>query len=219
MKTIEQKLSEYENFEKTIVEVTAEKLVITEENKNKIRKIQKEYSDMTLNAVIENRINFEKLEPSLSIVLDYYSKYSNRNCKIVNDVINQYLSEPLESRYKSDLHLNKTKKEQLLKKKKELENITTFFFEKEVTTDNLDSSISQLQNNQSEYERMSGNSWKQSFTKDNFNISFRSLGLTFSKKIYICPICLSMFLDSANASLNVMKGIKDAQLANWDDDD
>ncbi len=222
LKSIEKELSECESFEKSIVEVTKEKLGFTEENKSKVQQIQKEYTDMTLNAVLENRNNFVKLEPNLSIVLDYYSKYGNRNCKSVRDVIEQYLSEPLEVRYKSDLLQNTSKKERLLRQKTELENVKTFFFEKEITSENFDAGVSQLKSNKSELERMSGNSWKRQFNSDNdnFNFSFRNLGLKFSKKIYICPICLSMFLESSNFSLNVMKGIKDAQMAaDWDYDD
>ncbi len=219
LKSIEKELSEYESFEKSIVEVTKEKLGFTEENKSKVQQIQKEYTDMTLNAVLENRNNFVKLEPNLSIVLDYYSKFPNRNCKSVKDVIDQYLSEPSENRYANEVRQNKNKKENLLHQKTQLENVKTFFFEKEITSGKIDASISQLESNQSEYERFSGNSWKHQFDsdKDKFHFSFRNLGMKFSKKIYICPICLLMFLESSNFSLNVMKGLKDAQRA-WDDD-
>ena len=219
LKSIEKELSECESFEKSIVEVTKEKLGFTEENKSKVQQIQKEYTDMTLNAVLENRNNFVKLEPNLSIVLDYYSKFPNRNCKSVKDVIDQYLSEPSENRYANEVRQNKNKKENLLHQKTQLENVKTFFFEKEITSEKIDASISQLESNQSEYERISGNGWKHQFDsdKDKFHFSFRNLGMKFSKKIYICPICLSMFLESSNFSLNVMKGLKDAQRA-WDDD-
>ena len=219
LKSIEKELSECESFEKSIVEVTKEKLGFTEENKSKVQQIQKEYTDMTLNAVLENRNNFVKLEPNLSIVLDYYSKFPNRNCKSVKDVIDQYLSEPSENRYANEVRQNKNKKENLLHQKTQLENVKTFFFEKEITSGKIDASISQLESNQSEYERFSGNSWKHQFDsdKDKFHFSFRNLGMKFSKKIYICPICLSMFLESSNFSLNVMNGLKDAQRA-WDDD-
>lgn len=219
LKSIEKELSECESFEKSIVEVTKEKLGFTEENKSKVQQIQKEYTDMTLNAVLENRNNFVKLEPNLSIVLDYYSKFPNCNCKSVKDVIDQYLSEPSENRYANEVRQNKNKKENLLHQKTQLENVKTFFFEKEITSGKIDASISQLESNQSEYERFSGNSWKHQFDsdKDKFHFSFRNLGMKFSKKIYICPICLSMFLESSNFSLNVMKGLKDAQRA-WDDD-
>ena len=219
LESIEKELSECESFEKSIVEITKEKLGFTEENRNKVQQIQKEYTDMTFNAVLENKNNFVKLEPNLSIVLDYYSKFPNRNCKSVKDVIDQYLSEPSEVRYTNELRQNKNKKENLLHQKAELEKVNTFFFEKEITSENIDTSISQLRSNQSEYERISGNGWKHQFdTKnDNYHFSFRNIGMKFSMKIYVCPICLSMFLESSNFSLNVMKGLKDSQRA-WDDD-
>lgn len=222
LKSIEKELSECENFEKSIVDVTKEKLGFTEENKKRVQQIQKEYTDMTLTAVLENKNNFVKLEHNLSIVLDYYSKFPNRNCKSVRDVIEQYLSEPSENRYANDLRQNKYKKERLLHQKTELENIKTFFFEKEITSETFDAGISQSERNKSEYERMSGNNWNRNFKfeQNDFRFSFGKLGLKFTKKIYVCPICLSMFMDSANFSLNVIKGLNDAQMAaDWDDDD
>lgn len=221
LQSIEKELAEYENFEKSIVEITKEKLGFTDENKNKLREIKPEYTSMTINAVVENRNNFVKLEPNLSIVLDYYSKYGNRNSKSVKDVIDQYISEPLESRFSNELQQNKYKKDNLLKKKENLENVKSFFYEREITASGLDSSISQLEHNHLEYLRFSGDSYSQSIKRNNdFRFSFSQLGLNLTKKIYLCPVCLSLFLDSANASMNVMKGIQDAQrAADWDDDD
>lgn len=219
LQSVEKQLAECDTFEKTIVDITKEKLGFTDEAKEKVKSIKSEYASMTLNAVIENKDNFVKLEPNLSIVLDYYSRYGNRSCKSVKDVIDQYIAEPLEIRYTADLRNNSYKKDKLLKQKENLENVKSFFYEKEITASNLDSSISQLGHNQSEYQRISGNSYNQSFQKNNnFRFSFRNLGMEFSKKIYLCPICLSLFLDSANASLDVMRGIQDAQRAAWDDD-
>ena len=219
LQSVEKQLAECDNFEKTIVDTTKEKLGFTDEAKEKVKGIKSEYASMTLNAVIENKDNFVKLEPNLSIVLDYYSRYGNRSCRSVKDVIDQYIAEPLESRYTADLRNNSYKKDKLLKQKENLENVKSFFYEKEITASVIDSSISQLGQNQSEYLRISGNIYNQRFQKDNnFHFSFRNLGMEFSKKIYLCPICLSLFLDSANASLNVMRGIQDAQRAAWDDD-
>lgn len=219
LQSVGKQLAECDTFEKTIVDTTKEKLGFTDENKEKVKSIKSEYASMTLNAVIENKDSFVKLEPNLSIVLDYYSKFGNRSIKSVKDVIDQYIAEPLESRYTADLRNNSYKKDKLLKQKENLENVKSFFYEKEITTSEIDFSISQLEQNQSEYQRISGNSYKQIFQKDiNFRFSFRNLGMGFSKKIYLCPICLSLFLDSANASLNIMRGIQDAQQAAWDDD-
>lgn len=225
LKTVEHEISECEKIEKSIVDITKEKLGFTDENKNKVKNIQEEYSNMTLNAVLENSSSFIKLEPNLNIVLEYYKKYGSRNFRTVKEVINQFLSEPIESRYSHELRNNEYKKKGLLEKKEKLENIKTFFVEKEITPESIDSGITQLKNNQSEFQRISGNynsRYQQNLNiqEKDFSFSYKGLGFKFSKKILICPVCLSLFLESANASLDIMKAQKDAQMsADWDDDD
>ena len=220
IKSIEQEIAECDNFEKTIIDTTKERLGFTDAAKERVKSIKPEYASMTLNAVLENKDSFIKLDPNLETIINYCHNSYTRNYKTVNDVIQDFLLEPKEDRYKSDLSRNESKRKSLLNKKAELEKINTFFFEKEITASGLDSSISQLSHNQSEYERFTGNNYNHNFKQnDNFRFSFRDLGFSFSKKVYLCPICLSLFIDSANASLNIMKGIQDAQrAADWDDD-
>lgn len=144
LKTLDKELKECENFESSIIEITKEKLGFTDESKNKVENIQSVYSEMTLNAVLENKDNFIKLEPNLNIILDYCQTYRKQNLKTVKEVIESYLSEPIEARYSYELRQNETKKNQLLKNKEELENIKTFFIEKEITPRRLDTELQKL---------------------------------------------------------------------------
>lgn len=226
LKTLDKELNECENFEFSIIEITKEKLGFTEDAKKKVKSIQTVYSEMTLNAVLENKDNFIKLEPNLNIILDYCHTYRKQNLKTVREVIESYLTEPIEARYSNELRQNEAKKNQLLKNKEKLENIKTFFIEKEITPRRLDTELQKLRRVPEDYNQ------SYSFTRMNqrakpdekdFNFSYEKLGFNFSKKIYICPICLSIFAESANASFDIVEAQKkaqhDAEMDDWDDDD
>ena len=214
LKSIAQEISECEKNEKSILDITKEKLGFSDEKKNKVREIRQEYSEMTLNAVLENKESFIKLEPNLGIVLEYFQKYRNYNCKFVKDVIEQFLSEPIESRYAHEVRQNTDKKTQLLQRKEKLESIKTFFIEKEITPQSLDSEIEKLKCKPEHY-----NSYKAQNNKEkDFSFSYAKLGFNFSKKILICPFCLSLFAEASNASFDIIEALKQAQYyANSDD--
>ena len=228
LEKLDKELLECEKFEDSIVEITKEKLGFTNSLKEKVKGIAKVYSEMTLNAVLENKDNFIKLEPNLNIVLDYCLKYGKRNLKTVNEVIEEYLAEPVESRYSNELRQNENKKNQLLQKKEKLEEIKTFFIEKEITPRLLDNELSKLQRKPDEYNRNSSYNFNRIQQKENpvekdFSFSYSNLGFDFSKKIFICPICTSLFAESANASFDIVEAQRKAQyeaeMAAWDDDD
>ena len=230
IKSIEKELSDCEQFEKDIVKLTKEKLGFTDESKSKVRKIQSVYSEMILNAVLENKDNFIKLEPNLNIVLDYCLKYGKRNLKTVNEVIENYLEEPVESRYANELSQNEYKKNGLLQKKEKLESIKTFFIEKEITPHTLDSELQKLKRPSIEYNHNYSMSFLRNQKNTNipeqkdYSFSYANLGFNFSKKIFICPICTSLFAESANASFDIIEAQRKAQYAaemddDWDDDD
>lgn len=52
------------------------------------------------------------------------------------------------------------------------------------------------------------------------SFSYQQLGFSFKKKIFICPICLSLFAEAANSSFEIReaqrKALHDSQ--DWDDD-
>ena len=219
LKSIEQEISECEKNEKSIFDITKEKLGFTDEKKNKVREIRQEYSEMTLNAVLENKQSFIRLEPNLGIVLEYFQKYINCNSKFVKDVIEQFLLEPIESRYAHELRQNKDKKTQLLQRKEQLESIKTFFIEKEITPQSLDSEIRELKREPVEYHRFYGYQEQKNNKEKDFGFSYEKLGFNFSKKIFICPFCLSLFADSANASFDIKEAQKRAQYDAYMDDD
>ena len=104
LKSIDKELRDCDNFEKSIIDITKEQLGFTEDLKEKAKSIKNEYSSMTLNAVLENKDSFLKLEPNLGIILDYCTKYGKRNLKTVNDVIQDYISKPIENRYSNELY-------------------------------------------------------------------------------------------------------------------
>ena len=224
IKTLEKEIAVCEQFEKDIVTITKEKLGFTDELKSKVRKIQAVYSEMTLNAVLENKDNFIKLEPNLNIVLDYCLKYGFRNLKTVNEVIEKYLEEPLENRYANDLRKNENKKNELLEKKVKLENIKTFFIEKEITPHTLDSELEKLDRTPVKYSRNYGFSYGNNQNKripeeKDYKFSYVNLGFNFTKKIFICPVCTSLFAESANASFDFLEAQRKAQYeADMDDD-
>lgn len=217
LKSIEQELSECEKIEASIIDVTKEKLGFTDESKEKVKSIQKVYSEMTLNAVLENKDNFLKLEPNLSTVLDYCLKYGYRNLKTIGAVIENYLAEPLENRYANELRQNENRKLSLLQRKEKLEGIKTFFIEKVITPQSLDSELRKSKRVPENYNCGYGSSiiihkpQNRSSEQRNFNFSYKDLGFDFEKKVFICPICMSFFLEASNASFDVAEAQRRAQ--------
>ncbi len=219
LKSIDKKLLDCEDFEKSIIDITKEKLGFTDELKEKAKSIKNEYSSMTLNAVLENKDSFLKLEPNLEIILNYCSKYGKRNFRTVNDVIQEFILEPVESRYTNELRLNETKRKSLLEKKEKLEQIKTFFIEKEITPHSLDTEIEKLKRTPEDNNFYYTFSQRRNETKEkDFSYSYQQLGFNFSRKILICPVCLSMFAESANASFDIIEAQRRAQNS-WDDID
>lgn len=226
LKNIEKELKDCADFKSKIVDVTKEKLGFSDKLKEKVRRIKSEYLTMTLNAVLENKDSFIKLEPALEILTDYFSKYwtwgHSSNLKTVSDVKEKFLQEPVESRYSCELSRNESKEKQLLAKKETLENITTFFVEKEITPYFLDSEFSKLGREPESNDRFYSLNRKVIKKEPNgLSFSYWQLGFNFNKKILICPICLSLFAEAANSSFEIReaqrKALRDAQ--DWDDDD
>ncbi len=230
LKIIDQKLLDCKKIEDSIIEITKEKLGFSDISMEKVKSIPKVYSEMTLNAVLENKDNFIKLEPNLNIVLDYCMKYGKRNCKTVNEVIEFYLLEPIESRYCNELRQNEIKRNQLLQRKQKLEGIKTFFIEKEITPTRLDNELQKLKRKPAEYNRVIASPIAKvkkvkldDVDENKNNICYSELGFNFSKKIFICPVCLSLFAEAANASFDILeaqrKAQNDAEMSDWYDDD
>lgn len=226
LKNIEKELNDCADFKSKIVDMTKEKLGFSDKAKESVKKIKSEYLTMTLNAVLENKDSFIKLEPALEILTDYFSKYwtwgHTSNLKTVSDVKEKFLQEPIESRYSRELSQNKGKENQLLAKKEILETLTTFFVEKEIIPYFLDSEFSKLGREPESYDRFY--SLNRNVTKKETNelsFSYQQLGFSFNKNILICPICLSLFAEAANSSFEIReaqrKALHDAQ--DWDDDD
>lgn len=189
-----------DNFKNNIYDITKEKLGFTDESKEKVRNIQKAYCEMTLDAVLANQNSFLQLEPNLEVIYSYCSRYicNKSNFKTVQDAIEQYLQEPLEERYISEIRENDNNRNALLKKREQLEKIKTFFIEKEITSTSLDCSLNEL------------------------DIPFSQLGFKINRKIFICPICLSLFKEASSASFEVIEARRRAEEAanydDWDDD-
>ncbi|MBQ8678911.1 MAG: hypothetical protein IJ688_14950 [Treponema sp.] len=208
LQSIEKELIECDTFEKNIIDTTKEKFGFTDDIKNKVRTIKAEYASMTLNAVLENKESFIKLDSNLETVINYYYKFGNKKAKNINDVIQDFLLEPTEQRYKRELSNNESKKKSLLERKSELEKIKTFFVEKEITPASIDNEISKLDDNNSKKEQ----TYFGQETQTTFSFSYQALGFNFSRKVLLCPICLSLFAEAANTAFEVT----DAQNS-WDD--
>lgn len=226
LENIKKELNDCADLKLQIFDLTKEKLGFSDNLKEKVRRIKSEYLTMTLNAVLENKDSFIKLEPALEILIDYFSKYwswgRTSSLKTVSDIKEKLLQEPVESRYSRELSQNESKEKQLLEKKESLENITTFFIEKEITPYFLDSEFSKLGQEPESYDRFY--SLDRKMTKkepDKLLFSYRQLGFSFNKKILICPVCLSLFAEAANSSFEIReaqrKALHDAK--DWDDDD
>jgi len=245
LKSIQNEIDECENFEENIFEETKGRLGFTDEKREKVQNISSVYSEMTLAAILENRQSFLQLEPSLEIIFHYIDTFalvrseSRRKMicpkkeqlelertttpKTLKDVIELYLQEPLESRYANDLMKNESRKKALYLKKSELERITTFFIEKEMTAQSLDSVFSKLNRSleiSNGYHNFGRGMKDDRSKKDNsFAFSFSRLGFNIHKRIYICPFCLALFAEAASASFDVKDAqIKAMEAAAFDDD-
>lgn len=227
LKSIQSEIEECERFEENILEETKDRLGFTDEKKGKVQNIGDVYLEMTLAAVLANRQSFLQLEPSLEIIFHYIDTFqvNTTTLETLKDVMELYLQEPLESRYSNDLMRNESRKKALYLRKSELERITTFFIEKEMTAQSLDSVFSKLNRSLETPDYYRFNHRSRNEQKDNsFAFSFSRLGFNIHKRIYLCPFCLALFAEAASASFDV----KDAQIKameaaalddDWDDDD
>lgn len=203
LKSTQNEINECERFEENILEETKDRLGFTDEKKEKLQNIGDVYLEMTLAAVLANKQSFLQLEPSLEIIFHYIDTFqvNTTTLETVKDVMELYLQEPLESRYSNDLMRNESRKKALCLRKSELERISTFFIEKEMTAQSLDSMFSKSS-----------------------SFSFSRLGFNIHKRIYLCPFCLALFAEAASASFDVrdaqIKAMEAAALDDdWDDDD
>ncbi len=194
LKEIDKELEECSQFKEHIYEKTKNKLGFNDENKKRVEGIKSEFLNMTISAVIENKENFLKLEPNLEILMNYYSKYffQKRNINRISDIRDSFIQEPLESRYSSEVNANKSKEDTLLSKRAELEEIPTIFVGKPITTRFIDSKLSTC---------------------------YSYLGFQLNKQILLCPICASLFKESANASFELKQAKLDEEKQKWEDDD
>lgn len=227
LKSTQNEINECERFEENILEETKDRLGFTDEKKGKVQNIGDVYLEMTLAAVLANRQSFLQLEPSLEIIFHYIDTFqvNTTTLETVKDAIELYLQEPLESRYSNDLMRNESRKKALYLRKSELERISTFFIEKEMTAQSLDSVFSKLNRSLETPDYYRFNHRSRNEQKDNsFAFSFSRLGFNIHKRIYLCPFCLALFAEAASASFDV----KDAQIKameaaalddDWDDDD
>lgn len=227
LKSTQNEINECETFEKNIFEETKGRLGFTDEKKGKVQNIGDVYLEMTLAAVLANRQSFLQLEPSLEIIFHYIDTFqvNTTTLETLKDVMELYLQEPLESRYSNDLMRNESRKKALYLRKSELERISTFFIEKEMTAQSLDSVFSKLNRSLETPDYYRFNHRSRNEQKDNsFAFSFSRLGFNIHKRIYLCPFCLALFAEAASASFDV----KDAQIKameaaalddDWDDDD
>lgn len=227
LKSTQNEINECERFEENILEETKDRLGLTDEKKGKVQNIGDVYLEMTLAAVLANRQSFLQLEPSLEIIFHYIDTFqvNTTTLETVKDAIELYLQEPLESRYANDLSRNNSRKHVLCVRKDELERITTFFIEKEMTAQSLDSVFSKLNRSLETPDYYRFNHRSRNEQKDNsFAFSFSRLGFNIHKRIYLCPFCLALFAEAASASFDVrdaqIKAMEAAALDDdWDDDD
>lgn len=191
LERISSEIKECELFENDIVATTAEKLGFTDEQKEKVKSIKSVYWEMTVNAILDNRNSFLQLEPNLKIVFDYIDKYwlRSKGFKTLKDIIEQFLREPVEQRYSSELNSNRIKLKELRCKREEIDNIKTFFIEKNITASSLSN-----------------------------DFSYFRLGFDITRKIYLCPICVRLFQESASAAFEVKESKKRAEEAAMYDD-
>lgn len=228
LNNIEDQIKQCENFSTNIIETTKEKFGFSDEQKKKVKAIKTVYSEMTFNAVFENRSNFLQLEPNLLIIFEYFDKFYkiNANFKTVKDVIDMFLQEPVENRYSIELRNNERKLSQLKEQKNKLEKITTFFIEKKITADSIDNIKNRLKKTGEEsYKDFSLTSFirRQPKQEEDFDFSFRNLGFNIDRRIYICPICLTIFAEASLASFEIKnaqrKAMESALDEDWGDED
>lgn len=197
LEKVETELQECCEFKEQIYEETKKKLGFTDEVKETVKNIKSEYLNMKITAVIENKDSFINLEPRLEILVNYYSKYyrNSRDIKTVADIQEKFFEEPIESRYSSELSANKRKEDSLLLKKEGLEKITTTFVGKTITPNFVDRKL---------------------------KTCYSKLGFEFNRQILLCPICASLFEESANASFEIEQARIEEERQkydDWDDDD
>ena len=183
-------------IEKNIKSETADKLGFTNENKKLVQSIPQIYSEMTLSAILENRKSFSQLDSSILILCDYYDKYfrNNKNIRTLKDLIQKYIEEPCEERYKTELKNNSYHRSQLNEKLNQLNKISTFFVEKEINDSYLDKELHNI-------------------------ITFRKFGFNIKEKIYLCPICAAMINEASSASFESHEIQNKEQYEDFDDDE
>ena len=188
--SLKNEIKEYENYIQNIKNITIEKLDFTEAIKTK--------NNLT--------------------IYDYAKKYyfhDAMNKLTIKDLIQRFQKEPIEDRYKNDLIQYERKLKDLNNKKEQIESIKSFFIEKDFTPETIDRNLEKCK-----YISIFDDSSFPRNTIDNrFKFSFQGLGFDFSKKIFICPICLSLFAEASGASFEIKEAQEKAYSSMFDDCD
>lgn len=215
LQQIDQEIKSCDEFEKNIVNETAQKLGFTSESKEKVKKLT--CLDVTVSAILDNESYFLKADSNLQILLDYNKKYGySRKFRTVKELVDTYCKEPMEQRYNNEVQLNRNKRTKLLQKKEQIEQLKTSFIlynvePKFYSSTKVAETKPTILRSYNRYEIPS---------RPHPDISYSSLGFDFEKEIYLCPICSTLFLQAADAVYETRASqLRAAQQAEMDDDD
>ena len=216
--SLKNEIKKYENYIQNIKNITIEKLDFTEARKNEVQTIPEAFANMSFKTIAGDPENFFKLIAPLKIIYDYAKKYyfhDAMNKLTIKDLIQRFQKEPIEDRYKNDLIQYERKLKDLNNKKEQIESIKSFFIEKDITPETIDRNLEKCKS----IPIFDDSSFPRNTIDNRFKFSFQRLGFDFSKKIFICPICLSLFAEASGASFEIKEAQEKAYSSMFDDCD
>jgi hypothetical protein len=198
--SLETERSNLENALKNVKNKYADENGFTYESKNILKTIDKKFLELKFYSYLESEKIFNELDENLIMLKNYYKKYNPQilfdkhgynhkqakqyNEITMNNILEQYLLEPIEKRYdsiKKEIENKINGIDPYIKKIKETES---FFFEIDVKLNTLcQKLVSRGWNSTSYYSDLEPNI---------FNY-------TLPNKIYLCPYCAAMFNGASTA--------------------
>jgi hypothetical protein len=181
-----------ENDFENVKENYAKENGFTDVNKNLVKSIDKKYLELKFRTYLESEKIFNDLDNNICILKDYYNKYrpqmKHYNEFTINDILESYLLEPIEERYKSIKDGIEKKINNLNPYIKTIKETKLFFFEVGVKLNTLNQKLeSGGWNSVSHYRDLEPNIFK----------------YTLSNKINLCPYCAAMFNGASTASFEL----------------
>jgi hypothetical protein len=157
----------------------------TQENFDKLQRINANILEMKIDAFINNLTQFINLEPNLQMLNEYFTKYESKISlsNTIGELVDLFINEPIEIRLRNELQTISSQKSILEKKIKTIEDQNKFY---EHDIDEIEIPLNVFN------------------FEDNFKNEIKEISkidkITVPRKMMLCPYCKDLFVESPEIS-------------------